>query len=265
MQRNTQSWKDPKGAHISNCSGDVPQVYMHQFWDSVYKHDTFYRFKIDKRKRFKLNLEIFRDVFNICPRVQGQDFDALPTDEEIMSFLRDLGHTGEINSLNDVTTGLEKLRLSRAQILWGMYHQKNVDYVELLWEDFIYPIDNKAYKKQENIFVSAKEETQIYGAILPESLTGPEMKEAKDYKTYLGFATGATPPKKARKFKKPASPKHTIVPVSTEEPTRKSKRVKRHANKSTKAPARGVVIRETPEMPLSKKKKIKKIKMMKKK
>nr|GEY73041.1 hypothetical protein [Tanacetum cinerariifolium] len=33
----------------------------------------------------------------------------------------------------------------------------------------------------------------------------------------------------------------------------KSKRVKRHAKKSTKAPTRGVVIRETPEMPLSKK------------
>nr|GEV48605.1 hypothetical protein [Tanacetum cinerariifolium] len=94
-------------------------------------------FKIDKRKRFKLTLEIFIDIFKICPRVQGQDFDALPTDEEIMSFLRDLGHTKEINSLNDVvvdhmhhswrnfstlinkslsrkTTGLDKLRLSRA-------------------------------------------------------------------------------------------------------------------------------------------------------
>nr|GEX81794.1 hypothetical protein [Tanacetum cinerariifolium] len=143
---------------------------------------------------------------------EGQDFDALPTDEEIMSFLRDLGHTGEISSLNDVvvdqmhqpwrtfaalinislsgkTTGLDKLRLSRAQILW--------------------------------------EETQIYGAILPESLTSPEMKETKAYKTYL---------------------------VSAEEPTGKLKRVKRHAKKSTKAPTRGVVIRETPEMPLSKKK-----------
>nr|GFC57222.1 hypothetical protein [Tanacetum cinerariifolium] len=41
---------------------------------------------------------------------------------------------------------------------------------------------------------------------------------------------------------------------STEEPTGKSKRVKRPVKKSTKAPARGVVIRETPEMPLSKKK-----------
>ncbi|GJU22116.1 hypothetical protein Tco_1155458 [Tanacetum coccineum] len=76
-------------------------------------------------------------------------------------------------------------------------------------------------------FVSVKEATQIYGA---------------------------TPPKKARKFKKPVSPKLTTVPVSTEEPTGKLKRVKRPAKKSTQAPARGVVIRETPEMPLSKKK-----------
>ncbi|GJS21191.1 hypothetical protein Tco_0449823 [Tanacetum coccineum] len=103
-------------------------------------------------------------------------------------------------------------------------------------------------------FVSVKEETQIYGVVLPESLTSPEMKETKANKTYLGFATGATPPKKARKFKKLASPQITTVPVLVEEPTGKSKRVKRHAKKSTKAPARGVVIRETPEMPFSKKK-----------
>ncbi|GJR78140.1 hypothetical protein Tco_0148925 [Tanacetum coccineum] len=87
-------------------------------------------------------------------------------------------------------------------------------------------------------FVSAREETQIYGAILPESLTSPEMKETKAYKTYIGFAAGATPPKKARKFKKLASPKLTTVPASIEEPTGKSKRVKRPAKKSTQAPAR---------------------------
>ncbi|GKA36230.1 hypothetical protein Tco_0722721 [Tanacetum coccineum] len=119
-------------------------------------------------------------------------------------------------SLSGKTSGLDKLRLSRAKILWGMYHQKNVDYVGLVWEDFIYQIDNKAYKKQEKMrnkigmhtskdnylintlrFVFAKEETQIYGAKFPDSLTSPEMKKTKAYKTYLGFASGATPSKKA--------------------------------------------------------------------
>ncbi|GJR02783.1 hypothetical protein Tco_0525767 [Tanacetum coccineum] len=168
---------------------DVPEVYMHQFWNSVHKHDNFYRFKLDKKKRFKLTLEVFRDIFQICPRVHGRDFDPLPSEEETVSFLRELGHTGEINSLNDVvvdqmhqpwrnfaalinrglsgkTSGLDKLRLSRAQILW------------------------------------AKEATQIYRAVLPECLSSLEMKESKAYKAYLGYATGVVPPKMARKFKK---------------------------------------------------------------
>nr|GEV68985.1 hypothetical protein CTI12_AA475510 [Tanacetum cinerariifolium] len=102
---------------------------------------------MDKRKRFNLNLEIFKDIFKVCLRVQGQDFDALPIDEEIMSFLRELRHMEEINSLNDVvfdhmhltwrnfatlinkilsgkTTGLDKLRLSKAQILWHVTRGK---------------------------------------------------------------------------------------------------------------------------------------------
>nr|GEW84524.1 hypothetical protein [Tanacetum cinerariifolium] len=50
--------------------------------------------------------------------------------------------------------------------------------------------------------VFVKEATQIYGAIHLESLTSPEMKETKAYKTYFGFTIGATPLKIARKFKK---------------------------------------------------------------
>ncbi|GKB73553.1 hypothetical protein Tco_0934965 [Tanacetum coccineum] len=47
---------------------------------------------------------------------------------------------------------------------------------------------------------------------------------------------------------------NSTVPVSSEEPTGNSKRVKRPAKKTTKALAKGVVIRETPEMPVSKRK-----------
>ncbi|GKB71695.1 hypothetical protein Tco_0933107 [Tanacetum coccineum] len=49
----------------------VPEVYMHQFWDSLHKYENSYKFKIDKKKKFDLNLEIFRDIFQICPRVHG--------------------------------------------------------------------------------------------------------------------------------------------------------------------------------------------------
>ncbi|GJW69444.1 hypothetical protein Tco_0123868 [Tanacetum coccineum] len=45
---------------------------------------------------------ITADVPEICPRVPGKDFDVLPSEEDTVSFLRELGHTGEINSLIDV-------------------------------------------------------------------------------------------------------------------------------------------------------------------
>ncbi|GJX60041.1 hypothetical protein Tco_0291431 [Tanacetum coccineum] len=81
-----------------------------------------------------------------------------------------------------------------------------------------------------------------------------EMRK-QDYKRQLEFLLQELHSiRKATKFKKPPSPQLTTVPVSIEVPTRKSKRVKRPEKKSTKAPERGVVIRETPKMPLSKKK-----------
>ncbi|GJU96474.1 hypothetical protein Tco_1321230 [Tanacetum coccineum] len=40
-------------------------------------------------------------IFQIYLRVQGQDFDALPSEEDTISFLRDLGHTGISFTSND--------------------------------------------------------------------------------------------------------------------------------------------------------------------
>ncbi|GKF79932.1 hypothetical protein Tco_0235500 [Tanacetum coccineum] len=86
-------------------------------------------------------------------------------------------------------------------------------------------------------FVSRKEASQIYRAVLPECLTSLEMKESKAYKTYLGYATGEVPPKVARKFKKasPSKKESELVP-GDEEPIKKGKRLKTHAKKSASKP-----------------------------
>ncbi|GKE26720.1 hypothetical protein Tco_1442104, partial [Tanacetum coccineum] len=103
-------------------SADVLEIYIQEFWVTVSRHHS-----------------------SLQP----------PLEEEILSFIRNLGHTGEIKFLSVVnvnhmhqpwrsfdaiinkclsgkTVALESLRLSRAQILWGMYHNKTVDYVYLL-------------------------------------------------------------------------------------------------------------------------------------
>ncbi|GJY82910.1 hypothetical protein Tco_0496286 [Tanacetum coccineum] len=92
------------------------------------------------------------DILNICPRILGQEFDEPPTEEEALSFIHELGHSGEIKYITDVVSGLDKIRLLKVQILWGMYYKKNLDFVALIWEDLAYQIDNKDFKKQDKTF-----------------------------------------------------------------------------------------------------------------
>ncbi|GJV21897.1 hypothetical protein Tco_1370917, partial [Tanacetum coccineum] len=60
-------------------TSEVPVIYMHQFWATVIKHKSSDQFKIDK-KRFFVNVEVFREILNICPKVPGKAFDEPPTE-----------------------------------------------------------------------------------------------------------------------------------------------------------------------------------------
>nr|GEU40158.1 hypothetical protein [Tanacetum cinerariifolium] len=211
-----------------------------------------------------------------------------------MSFFKELGHIREIKIITNIvvdqmhqpwstfaiiinkslfgkTTGLDKLCLFREpDPLGGHKKQDNMYYprfTKVIIHHFL--TKDKTISKRNKIgihtsrddylintlrFVSTKEESQIYGARLPNFMTNLEMRETKAYKTYLGYATRVTPPKKTQKFKKHASPKLSIIPTSLKEPTRKSKRFKRPTKKSSNASTTCVVIRETQVKSLSKKK-----------
>ncbi|GJS56073.1 hypothetical protein Tco_0629435 [Tanacetum coccineum] len=149
-------------------SADVPEIYMQEFWASAYVHNRSVRFKMNNKKHI-LNLDQFRDILQICPKVGNKKFEEPPLEKEILTFLASLGHSGEIRKITDVNVNklhqpwrsfaaiinkclsgkpsYDSLRLSQAQILWGMYNNKKVDYAYLLWEDFIYQIENKNTKK----------------------------------------------------------------------------------------------------------------------
>nr|GEX12324.1 hypothetical protein [Tanacetum cinerariifolium] len=123
-------------------TSDVPEIYMHQFWFTISK---------------------IKDSSSY--QVPNQQFVEPPSHEDIVTFIKSLGYKGALKSIPDLftdhmyqpwrtlvsitnkcisskTTGVDKLRLSRAQILWGMFYKKNVDFVKLIWEDFMYQIDN---------------------------------------------------------------------------------------------------------------------------
>ncbi|GJT44857.1 hypothetical protein Tco_0953572 [Tanacetum coccineum] len=148
-------------------SADVPEIYMQELWVTVTRHHSSLRFKLDG-KSHTVNVDNFRDMLKICPKLPGQKFEEPPLEE-------DRSFAAIINKcLSGKTTALESLHLSRAQILWGMYHNKQVHYVYLLWEDL---------------------DTQEYGAILPQHLTNQAMLESEAFKTYRAYATGEKAPK----------------------------------------------------------------------
>nr|GEV50169.1 monodehydroascorbate reductase [Tanacetum cinerariifolium] len=131
-------------------------------------------FKMNNKKRI-VNLEYFREMLQICPRIPNQQFDELTFEEEILAFLKELGHSEEIKMITNVninklhqpwrsfasvinkylsgkSTSYGSLRLSQARILWGMYHKKNVDFAYLLWEDFMYQVEHKDAKKSNEMY-----------------------------------------------------------------------------------------------------------------
>nr|GFC47680.1 hypothetical protein [Tanacetum cinerariifolium] len=61
-------------------TADVPEIYMHEFWATSIVHHHAILFKMDNKKHI-VNLESFRDMLHICPRVHGQYFDEPPFEE----------------------------------------------------------------------------------------------------------------------------------------------------------------------------------------
>ncbi|GKC03488.1 hypothetical protein Tco_0995098 [Tanacetum coccineum] len=168
---------------VFHITADVPEIYMQEFWVTDIVHHHSIRFKMNNKKHI-VNLEYFRETLQICPKLPDQQFEEPPFEEEIFTFLRDLGHNGEI-----------KYQVVKVP---GMYHKKNVDYAYLLWEDFVYQVENKNVKRSNEMH----EDTQLYSAILLDELKNESIKDFESYKEYYVIPSGVEPPKTKASVKK---------------------------------------------------------------
>nr|GEV56636.1 reverse transcriptase domain-containing protein [Tanacetum cinerariifolium] len=82
-------------------TSDVPEIYMQEFWATTTFHHHAIRFMMDNKKNI-VNLESFRDMLHICPRVHGQSFVEPPFKEETLAFIYFLGYGAAIRMLTDV-------------------------------------------------------------------------------------------------------------------------------------------------------------------
>nr|GEX27819.1 retrovirus-related Pol polyprotein from transposon TNT 1-94 [Tanacetum cinerariifolium] len=197
-------------------TADVLEIYMQEFWATATVHHHSIRFKMDNKKHI-VNLESFREMLHVCPRLPGQSFVEPPFKEEILTFLRFLRHSGATRKLTDVNinklhqpwrsfvaiinkcltkkiSSYDSLRLSQTQINWGLYHKRNVEFAYLMWEYFIYQVEHKDTKKSNEMYY-------------------PRNSDA--YKEYYAIATGATPPKPKASIRKTRSSSDTTVTPPT--------------------------------------------------
>nr|GEZ15308.1 hypothetical protein [Tanacetum cinerariifolium] len=166
-------------------------------------------------KKHIIDLESFRDILHICPRVPGQLFVDPPFEEEILAFIRFLRHSAAIRTLTNViinklyqpwrsfaalinkcltgkSSGYDSLRLSQAQILIKL--------------------------------VSRYQNAQQFGAMLPIELTNDEIRNSKAYKEYYAIAKGEATPKPKASVRKTRSSSDTSItpPTATASPRPKA-------------------------------------------
>ncbi|GKA94532.1 hypothetical protein Tco_0816570 [Tanacetum coccineum] len=151
-------------------TADAPEIYMQEFWASAYVHN--------------------------------RSFVEPPLEKEILAFLASLGHSGDIRKITDVNVNklhqpwrsfaaiinkclsgipsYDSLRLSQAQILWETRSVGTMPEMTPCLQQHVH-LRNEA--------------TQLYGAILPVTLTNEDIRNSESYKEYYARASGTIPPK----------------------------------------------------------------------
>nr|GEY45200.1 ribonuclease H-like domain-containing protein [Tanacetum cinerariifolium] len=206
-----------------------------EFWATATVHHHAIRFKMDNKKHI-IYLESFRDMLHICLRLPDQSFVEPPFEEEILAFLRFLGHSAAIRKLTDVN--LNKL-----------YHP---------WRSFAaiinkcLTVEHKDLKKSNEMYYPRFTKVIIhhfmsndpsiprrneFGALLPIELTNKDIRNSNAYKEYYAFATGAAPPKPRASVRKTRSSSNTTItpPTTAAGPTLTTSEKGKQAAKASKA------------------------------
>ncbi|GJY59467.1 hypothetical protein Tco_0459359 [Tanacetum coccineum] len=147
------------------------------------------------------------------------------------------------------STGLDRLGPSRAQILWGIFYQKNVDYVSLLWEEFMFQADHREIS-------STRKENMPYPKFTKVIINHFISKDKSiSMRNWINLHTVRDDTLlESNEVQKPALPLKKQTLVLEDEPIKKSKRAAKSvlakedvcSKKPSGKKSGGVVIRDTP-------------------
>ncbi|GKA16751.1 hypothetical protein Tco_0696588 [Tanacetum coccineum] len=188
-------------------------------------------------KKFLLDDELFRKILDICLRFLNEDFVAPESEEDLLTFLIELGYKVPLDHLSRMfvdhmhqpwrtlatiinkclsgkTSSNDRLRLSRVAILCGMFYWENVDYpifTKIIINHFLslkLSIPKGASSDLHTIkddgvisrlkFFRIGEDFQEYGRAIPDMMLTKDIKHIKAYQTFIKYSTGLIHSKKSR-------------------------------------------------------------------
>ncbi|GJR12974.1 hypothetical protein Tco_0795626 [Tanacetum coccineum] len=179
---------------------DVPVVYLQQFWKTVSKvsdtKDTI-RFKLDTQE-ITYTMDMFRDTLHFPVETPDNLFIAPVNIEVIQSFMQRVGYQGVVDKVSVFYTkflaqpwqtmfkvfnrflttrisGHDQTKINILQFFHVVVNRTNIDYVALLWWDFI----NYVFQKKDVIQECASSRDADSGCILTK-----EIRAINDYKEY---------------------------------------------------------------------------------
>ncbi|GJS77614.1 hypothetical protein Tco_0727495 [Tanacetum coccineum] len=194
---------------------EVHVIYMHQFWDTINKHNASYRFKIDNKRDIKYITDVivdhlhqpwrtFASIINKCLCGKIDKKDSKKQDKMLYPrFMRIIIHHF-----------LEKYKSISMRKRTFMHTARDDSLLGTMR------------------FVSRHEDTQVYGVLLPKAMINQAMLDSIAYKTYYAIASGAEPPK----LKKTKTKSNSAI-LFEENPSKKKPTKAKKDVPSTKKPA----------------------------
>nr|GEW14551.1 reverse transcriptase domain-containing protein [Tanacetum cinerariifolium] len=177
--------------------------------DALWAFQTAYKtpigctpYKLVYRKYCHLPIELEHKAYSALKHVNvGLKTADPPLEVEILSFIRELRHTGEIKE--DLVFLVDnKNSKKNNDMYYPRFTKVIVDY--FMAKDKTIPRRNKTFwhfSRDDSMFttirvISEHQDTQLYDALLPHHLTNQAMLESEAYKTYHAYATGPKSRKK---------------------------------------------------------------------
>ncbi|GJY94760.1 hypothetical protein Tco_0511121 [Tanacetum coccineum] len=190
-----------------HSKGSMSKVQISKYTIKKVKDSESYEFLL-ANKKFIVNVEVFRKILDICPRVEGKEFTPVQDDDDILTFLTDLGYKGPLHKhtnmfvdhmhqpwrtlaaiinkcLSGKTTSNDKLRKSRIDIL----KEKKSRRKTMPFPRFTKVIINH-FLKQHKSLTNLK--YQHYHTIKDDGI------QSESYQMFIKYSTGEIPPKKSR-------------------------------------------------------------------